>query len=464
MGAPLYRVGPNDTFLELDYDSLLRQTWNMTMSQHGEDQYSRDLLTYYVMGVGGMALCCLGFVGNVLSLIVLAQRSMRTSTYSYLSALAVCDSLVLLFTVILLIKDINKPERGRQQWAWDEGIYPYLFPYIHPAAFTFQVTSIWLTLSFTVDRYIMICHPFKAEPFCTVSRARKVIMMLYITGILFNVPKFFEYETVTIHLPLQNITKIGWDLTDFGRSHIFRELCHSWFYIVFVCGVPFLSLAVLNGCLMHAVHVSRVRGKEINAAEKKRNDTTIMLTSVVVVFFICQTPALVSRTIWAFEHDPKAFQRLPLYTLNEIGNFLMIMNSSINIVPYYFFGRRFRRNFWRIFCRCLLGYKKFSKLSRTLSLTVFDQRRPSTANNSLCIEKLGSEGPYPNHQMESPSSKLMVHTRGSIRNLSTDSSLADSSYQELINGSCRNTKTDKVCVLLVTKPGQTGKVSNENVV
>ena len=228
----------------------------------------------------------------------------------------------------------------------------------------------------------MICHPFTAEPYCTVKRARIVIGGLFIFGFIFNIPKFFEYETVSIHLPHKNVTKIGCDLTWFGRSHIFRELYHSWFYITLVCGIPFITLAVLNSCLMHAVRLSRQRGKEINAAEKKRNDTTVMLIGVVVTFFICQMPALVSRTIWAFEQNPTAFKRMRLYTLNEVGNFLIVLNSSINIVPYYFFGRRFRRQFWNLFCHCLLEYKKFRKLSRSFSQTVVDgQRRPSEASN-----------------------------------------------------------------------------------
>jgi hypothetical protein len=229
---------------------------------------------------------------------------------------------------------------------------------------------VWLTLAFTVDRYIMICHPFEAEPFCTVSRARKVIALLYIGGIIFNIPKFFEYRTLDIVVnPVENSTRVGCDLTAFGKSHVFRQLYHSWFYVAFVCGVPFVTLAVLNSFLIHAVHLSRQRGKEINSAERKRNDTTIMLISVVVVFFICQMPALVSRTIWAFEDDPNTFRRLHLYVLNEAGNFLIILNSSINIVPYYFFGQRFRRQFWRIFCRCLLRYKRFQTLTATYSMS-----------------------------------------------------------------------------------------------
>ena len=360
----------------------------MSKTDSGEDQYQREMLTYVLMGIGGLVVCSLGIIGNAVSLVVLQKKSMRTSsTYSYLSALAVCDMFMLMFTMVLLWKDIVPPKQGVQKWPWLEGIYPYLFPFFHPAAFTFQVTSIWLTLAFTVDRYIMICHPFTAEPYCTVSRARKVIAGIFIAGVLFNMPKFFEYRTIPVTLS-QNITRIGCDLTPFGRSHLFRELFHSWFYIAFVCAVPFVCLAVLNAFLMHAVHKSRKRGREINVAEKKRNDTTIMLISVVVVFFICQTPALVSRAIWAFESNPDAFKGMGLYTLNEVGNFLIILNSSINFVPYYFFGKRFRKEFIKIFCRCILHYKKFQKFSHSFTLTVMEQPRGHHTPQKLSSGKL----------------------------------------------------------------------------
>jgi len=228
----------------------------------------------------------------------------------------------------------------------------------------------------------MICHPFKAEKFCSVSRARKVVLCLYLFGILFNLPKFFEYKTVVTSIPFLNKTQVNCDLTSFGMSTAFRELYHSWFYITFVCAVPFIALAVLNISLIKAVHLSRKKGREINAAEKKRNDTTIMLISVVVVFFVCQTPALVCRTTWAFVSEAMTFKQMPLYTLNEIGNFLVILNSAINIVPYYFFGRRFRRQFWHLLCHCIHESDHFISFMHSTNLTNYYESRKSNFMHS----------------------------------------------------------------------------------
>lgn len=162
-----------------------------------------------------MTICCLGIIGNLLSGVVLWQATMKSSTYSYLAALSLTDTAVLLFTMVLCIRDIVPG-------ANDTIIR--IFPYLHPSAITFQVASIWLTLAFTVDRYIMICHPFRSEPFCKISRARKVITCLVLASVLYNVPKWFEYHLNWFNTPGSNHSQISADLTDLGKSQVKDKL------------------------------------------------------------------------------------------------------------------------------------------------------------------------------------------------------------------------------------------------
>ena len=98
-----------------------------------------------------------------------------------------------------------------------------------------------------------------------------------------------------------------------------------------------------------------------------------LLPGVVLMFFLCQTPALVSRVIWAVESYQVLFDTKPLYTFNEICNFLIILNSAGNIIPYYFFGKRFRLELLRLFCKKELDEMPTS-LSRRQSAVLSRQR------------------------------------------------------------------------------------------
>jgi hypothetical protein len=50
--------------------------------------------------------------------------------------------------------------------------FPYTTPYIYPLGLTTQTASVYLTVSITVERYIVVCHPLKARSLCTPTRTR----------------------------------------------------------------------------------------------------------------------------------------------------------------------------------------------------------------------------------------------------------------------------------------------------
>lgn len=112
-------------------------------------------------------LCLFGALGNSLSLVVFCMDSKYRSQSSsyYLSALAVSDSgfLLNLFAV------------------WMEGIMGGVITsdVICPLVmYLGQVTcfvSVYLTVGFSVERYIAVHFPFKRPRLCTKSKAKKVI-------------------------------------------------------------------------------------------------------------------------------------------------------------------------------------------------------------------------------------------------------------------------------------------------
>lgn len=77
----------------------------------------------------------------------------------------------------------------------------------------------WLTVSFTIERYIAVCHPIRGKFFCTENRAKTVTAIVYIFCLLTTASTSFEYQitlndtlvcgkcqTLTNRTALSNIT------------------------------------------------------------------------------------------------------------------------------------------------------------------------------------------------------------------------------------------------------------------
>ena len=67
-------------------------------------------------------------------MVVLTRRTMRSSTYVYLAALAVSDLLVCLLTGMLACRDALTSQKAQI-------LYVHIFPYVHPLCVVFQVDN-----------------------------------------------------------------------------------------------------------------------------------------------------------------------------------------------------------------------------------------------------------------------------------------------------------------------------------
>lgn len=113
----------------------------------------------------------IGFVGNTLAFRIWIKKNMRNSSGFYLAVLAMSDLIFLLMNLLFELQNT---------WRVDVLYHPGIcqaFPVIYMAI---QYLCPLLVLAFTVERYISICHPFKSEVFCTMSRAVKVTIGLSI--------------------------------------------------------------------------------------------------------------------------------------------------------------------------------------------------------------------------------------------------------------------------------------------
>ncbi len=86
-----------------------------------------------------------GLIGNTLSIIVLSNRRMQSSTSCYLIALAVFDSIVLISLFLFMALPTVYLYTGELESYFRA--YPYMHPYAYPTALIAQTCSIYITVS-----------------------------------------------------------------------------------------------------------------------------------------------------------------------------------------------------------------------------------------------------------------------------------------------------------------------------
>lgn len=118
-----------------------------------------------------------GVIGNISTCIVIKKnRSMHTATNYYLFSLAISDFLLLLSGV---------PQEVYIIWYKYPYVFGEYFCIIRGALAEASANATVLTITaFTVERYMAICHPFLGQAMSKLSRAIRIILLIWIVSIV----------------------------------------------------------------------------------------------------------------------------------------------------------------------------------------------------------------------------------------------------------------------------------------
>lgn len=205
-------------------------------------------------------ICALGMVGNVMViLVVLTTKHMRTPTNCYLVSLAVADLMVLTAAGLPTITD-------SLFGSWVFGHYGCLcityFQYLGINASSCSITA------FTIERYIAICHPIKAQFLCTLSRAKKIILFVWAFTSLYCVMWFYLSDIQ--ELVYDNITIITCGYRVPRRFYL--PIYFFDFGVFFV--VPLLLSAVLYGLIARILFLNPLPSDTKDKKKKKNTKNT----------------------------------------------------------------------------------------------------------------------------------------------------------------------------------------------
>lgn len=126
-----------------------------------------------------------GIVGNLMVVaVVLTVRGMMSPTNCYLVSLAVADCLFFLSSTPREISAMLLPKKVYVFGSVGCSILTFL-PYLSMNSSSLSIAA------FTIERYIGICHPIKAQYICTTKRAKFIIVAVWTFSLIYNSWWFF---------------------------------------------------------------------------------------------------------------------------------------------------------------------------------------------------------------------------------------------------------------------------------
>lgn len=287
-------------------------------------------------------LCIFGMFGNIVSCVVLRKDRERREALFLLQTLAIADAFYLLIAML----------RYPLKYMIPEGAYFSMQLIIFPLLKTAQAVTIWMLLLVTMDRYIYVCKPLRAQLIFN-SRTRRIMsVMVFVVGLLYNVPRFFDSCVWTFHDLCSGAQYSRMVYTQAFNNTYYFDIYNYASYLLLLYVGPLSILTVLNTKLILAIQRSKRRHRPYgtcqvaNHVHHSEANASIVLIIIVIVFIVCETPELVLKILTVMRRHMQSLEAM--FTLDFIHTFtttsevLMVFNSSINFIIYCAFGKRFR--------------------------------------------------------------------------------------------------------------------------
>ncbi|XP_076231284.1 pyrokinin-1 receptor [Calliopsis andreniformis] len=349
-----------------------------------------------------------GTIGNISTCIVIARnKSMHTATNYYLFSLAVSD-------LLLLVSGL--PAEIYLVWCKYSYIFGEGFCVLRGLASETSTNASILTITaFTVERYVAICHPFLSQTMSKLSRAVKLILVIWLVALSFALPQALQFGVIQSDI---DPNMVMCTMKRILLQHSF-ELSTFLFFVVPMSLITVLY-ALIGLKLRKSNMMKRSRGRGGGGSCRHHTGRSSrrvlkMLVAVVIAFFICWAPFHVQRLIAIYgtnsDHITSNSKWIEfLYLLmTYISGVFYYVSTTINPILYNIMSNKFRVAFMETLSRsCRIPglairneQRSYSSLSRSQqrALGAYGSRTVATGGTGVIHESTDCSG---NSGKESP--------------------------------------------------------------
>ncbi|XP_078273650.1 putative G-protein coupled receptor 139 [Rhinoraja longicauda] len=282
----------------------------------------------------------LAISANVVTLMTLGLRDcgLSQSTSIYLVAMAAADLLVIAFYVVL-----------------NRILVPRFPQYFHLYTAVCRVVlimiaavvdcSVWLTVSFTFDRFVAICFQGFRRRYCTAKSAALVVSTVYFLTYCRNLPYYF---TVLPHA-VYNGLEVGCRTNPVIYT-VLSWRTFYWQHTILTPLVPYVAVVLFNALtIKHVLVASRARqsfrsdGESVDAELRSRRRAMVLLFAASASFI----------TLWMLTVGLFLFSRIrnkysyrdfndPFAVVNEMARMLRVLNCCSSTCMYALTQSKFR--------------------------------------------------------------------------------------------------------------------------
>ncbi|XP_063064626.1 neurotensin receptor type 1-like [Engraulis encrasicolus] len=310
------------------------------------DIYSKVLVTViYVI------LFLVGCLGNSITLYILVTKkslqNLQSTVHYHLASLAISDLLILILSMPIELYNfiwVHHP------WAFGEAVckgYYFLRDGCSYAT-AFNITSL------SVERYMAICHPFKAKSIMSRSRTKKLISGMWVASFLLATPMLFTMG--------QRVENNEYICTAIVSSVTTKTVIQVNAFLSFV--VPMTLISVLNGVIASQLlrmfqeaaqdnRICIVGGNatmlsvavEPNRTQSLRHGVMV-LRAVVIAFVVCWLPYHVRRLMFCYVTNWSDALYDFYHYFYMVTNALFYVSSAVNPVLYNLVSANYRQTFF----------------------------------------------------------------------------------------------------------------------
>ena len=310
------------------FDRMMSLISNHILSFYASEAEECVLYAQVVYIITGI-LSGIGIAGNAVAFNIFGKLGQRNSSIVLLRTLAVMDSILLVFAILSRICPFG-------YFNCNFVSYKYLRPTFTAA----QIAAVWTSVLLGINRYIVVCHPFRASKWCTIVNTRRQLALVVFVALVYAFPIFFE---------MTRDKESGdnvWGVVPWAKNYYYMIIYRDVLSMILLFIAPMAFQLILSIRISVALYAARKERQQMGSnVPNTEKYVTRMVLCILIIYLICYTPTAIESVMHMVHGEFYVTCWDVLFYYQPVVKMFKVLNSSINCVIYAIFNPTFRNTF-----------------------------------------------------------------------------------------------------------------------